>query len=168
MVARSASAFGSLTEQLRERRVEREYVGLVHGLPGANEGVIDAPIGRSLRHPTRQSVRADGKPARTSYAVLERFVDADVTLLSFRLDTGRTHQIRVHADAIGHPLVGDDRYGAAASSSSVVAACPRPFLHARRLGFEHPVTGRWMEFSSPLPDDLVSVLDALRTSAAGG
>lgn len=162
MAARSALAHRGLGEQLRNRQVARTYLALVHGLPTAQEGLIDAPIGRSLRHPTRQAVRAGGKDARTFYTVEERFEDASVALLRFRLETGRTHQIRVHADAIGHPLVGDDRYGVVRSGHPVVAGCPRLFLHAGRLGFQHPRDGRWLEFTSDLPTDLASILSALR------
>ncbi|NNF54803.1 MAG: RluA family pseudouridine synthase [Acidimicrobiales bacterium] len=166
MVARSAKAYEALTEQLRSRTVAREYRALVHGLPTANEGIIDAPIGRSLRHPTRQIVRADGRPARTAYTVLERFEAVDVAFLSFQLETGRTHQIRVHADAVGHPLVGDDRYGAVQSPHTIIRSALRPFLHAVLLGFEHPTTGEWMEFESPLPADLSDLLNAVRAIPA--
>ncbi len=166
MVARSVLAYEALTEQLRSRTVAREYRALVHGLPAANEGIIDAPIGRSLRHPTRQTVRADGKSARTAYAVLERFDAADVAFVSFELETGRTHQIRVHSDAVGHPLVGDDRYGAVKSPHAIIRSAARPFLHAVSLGFEHPDTGEWMEFGSPLPADLSDLLNAVRAIPA--
>ncbi len=162
MVARSAAAYASLSSQLKQRTVEREYRALVHGLPAANEGVVDAPIGRSLRHPTRQTVRADGKPARTAYTVLERFESVDAAFLEFHLETGRTHQIRVHSDAIGHPLVGDDRYGSIRSDHAVLRDASRPFLHARSLGFEHPVSGEWQEFVSELPEELETLLQSVR------
>ncbi len=166
VVARSARSYESLTGQLRSRTVAREYRALVYGLPAANEGIIDAPIGRSLRHPTRQTVRADGKAARTAYTVLERFEAADVAFVSFQLETGRTHQIRVHSDAVGHPLVGDDRYGAIRSPHTVIRSATRPFLHAVSLGFEHPDSGEWMEFESPLPADLSELLSAVRAIPA--
>ncbi len=166
MVALSERAYGSLTDQLRSRSVGREYRALVHGLPQSNEGIVDAPIGRSLRHPTRQTVRADGKPARTSYEVLERFEAADVTLMKFVLETGRTHQIRVHADAIEHPLVGDDRYGSVPTPESV-GSVERPLLHAGYLGFEHPGSLEWVEFDSDLPEDFSSVLARLESIPAG-
>lgn len=162
MVARSELAYEGLVEQLRTRQVAREYIGLVHGLPAAREGLIDAPIGRSLRHPTRQTVRTDGKQARTFYTVEERFDDAGVALVRFRLETGRTHQIRVHADAIGHPLVGDDRYGSVHSAHPILVGAERLFLHARLLGFTHPVNSEWLEFTSELPDDLEALLGRLR------
>ncbi|MFW2380806.1 MAG: RluA family pseudouridine synthase [Acidimicrobiales bacterium] len=167
MVARSQPAYLQLTDQLRNRTVGRHYLALVHGEPQSHEGVIDAPIGRSLRHPTRQTVRADGKPARTSYEVLERFgvevAGEPLALLRFVLETGRTHQIRVHADAIGLPLVGDDRYGNL-PVPSVVAPLARPMLHARYLGFQHP-TGEWMEFTREVPKDFSDVLDRLGSTA---
>lgn len=163
MAARSSVAYGRLVEQLRSRKVAREYLGLVHGLPDAQEGLVDAPIGRSLRHPTRQTVRADGKEARTFYAVEERFQEAGVALVRFRLETGRTHQIRVHAAAIGLPLVGDDRYGTIHTAHPLPAGAKRLFLHARHLGFAHPVSDEWLDFTSDLPPELDALLAALRT-----
>jgi 23S rRNA pseudouridine1911/1915/1917 synthase len=170
MIARSAAAYDSLTDQLRNRTVGRQYLALVHGVPRSNEGVIDAPIGRSLRHPTRQTIRSDGKPARTSYEVVERFEEdlagGPLALLQFVLETGRTHQIRVHADAIGLPLVGDDRYGGVAVPR-LLHEVDRPLLHARYLGFEHP-TGEWMEFTSELPADFSDALRRLGSTSVGG
>ena len=169
MVARSSEAYETLTDQLRRRTVGRHYWALVHGQPQSHEGIIDAPIGRSLRHPTRQTVRQDGKEARTSYEVLERFGDEDQTtpslaLLQFVLETGRTHQIRVHADAIGLPLVGDDRYGEVPVPEAI-APVERPLLHARYLGFEHP-NGEYMEFMAPIAVDFADVLTRLGSTAA--
>ncbi len=170
MIARSQVAYDSLTSQLRDRTVGRQYWALVHGVPRSHEGVIDAPIGRSLRHPTRQTIRSDGKPARTSYEVVERFEEdmagGPFALLKFVLETGRTHQIRVHADAIGLPLVGDDRYGGV-GVPELFQGVHRPLLHARYLGFEHP-SGEWMEFTSELPDDFSDALRRLGSSAVGG
>ncbi len=166
MVARSPLAYTSLTEQLRDRLVKRRYLALVQGEPQSQHGVIDAPIGRSLRHPTRQAVRPDGKHARTAYEVLERFdlEGSALALLRFELETGRTHQIRVHADAIGIPLVGDDRYG---DRRPPVVEVQRPLLHAMTLGFERPL-GEWSEFTSPLPDDFTRVLRRLGSSFPSG
>ncbi len=170
MIARSEAAYDALTDQLRNRTVGREYWALVHGEPQSHEGVIDAPIGRSLRHPTRQTTRPDGKPARTSYEVVERFVDnvagGPFALLRFILETGRTHQIRVHADAIGLPLVGDDRYGSV-PVPELLQGVERPLLHARYLAFEHP-TGERMEFTSKLPADFSDALVLLGSTAVGG
>ncbi len=154
MVARSAVAYESLVEQLADRTVDRQYRTIVWGHVESSRGVVDAPIGRSPKHPTKMAVTEKGKPARTRYEV-ERTYDqpVQVTELACRLETGRTHQIRVHMAAIGHSVVGDDRYRGVRQS----LPCPRPFLHAELLGFDHPVTGEHLEFTSPLPDDLVAV-----------
>jgi 23S rRNA pseudouridine1911/1915/1917 synthase len=158
MVARTEVAYDSLVEQLADRRVDRRYRTLVWGHLESPRGVVDAPIGRSPKHPTKMAVTERGKPARTRYEVVRPFVDpVEVSELTCRLETGRTHQIRVHLAAIGHPVVGDDRYRGVRQS----LVCPRPFLHAELLGFEHPVTGVPLQFTSPLPDDLVQVLAPL-------
>jgi 23S rRNA pseudouridine1911/1915/1917 synthase len=159
VVARTAEAYGSLVAQLAERQVERRYQALVWGHPESPRGLIDAPLGRSPRRPTKMAVVADGREARTRYEVVRRFTDpVEVALLSCRLETGRTHQIRVHLSAIGHPVVGDDRYDGVRQSLPVA----RPFLHAEHLGFRHPVTGEHVSFDAPLPEDLATVLTALR------
>lgn len=161
LVARTPEAHAHLVDQLRDRMVERRYLALVDGHPESARGVVDAPIGRSPRHPTLMEVRADGRPARTHYEVQERFADpAPVALLACRLETGRTHQIRVHLKAIGHPVVGDDRYVGATRA----VPCPRTFLHAEHLAFRHPVTGERVAVHAPLPADLAAVLPALRTA----
>ena len=158
VVARTLQAHESLVAQLAARTVERRYRTLVWGHPESSRGVIDAPIGRSTRQPTKMAVTAGGKEARTTYEVQEQFDDpAPVALLSCRLETGRTHQIRVHLSAIGHPVVGDDRYHGWRES----LPCPRPFLHAEQLAFEHPGTGMPVSFDSGLPDDLLAVLGRL-------
>ena len=158
VVARTLEAHESLVAQLTARSVERCYRTLVWGHPESSRGVVDAPIGRSTRQPTKMAVTAGGKEARTSYEVQELFEDpAALALLTCELETGRTHQIRVHLSAIGHPVVGDDRYGGARQS----LPSARPFLHAERLAFEHPTSGPPMCFASPLPDDLQAVLAQL-------
>lgn len=159
MVARSAVAYESLTEQLAERTVDRQYRTLVWGHVESPRGVVDAPIGRSTKHPTKMAVTEKGKPARTRYEV-ERAYDEPVavTELACRLETGRTHQIRVHMAAIGHSVVGDERYRGVRQS----LACPRPFLHAEMLGFDHPVSGERLEFTSELPADLAEIRAGLR------
>ncbi len=160
VVARTPDAYDDLVAQLSARTVERRYVALVAGHPEAPRGLIDAPIGRSPRQPTLMAVRADGKEARTRYEVEELYtVPGPVALLTCRLETGRTHQIRVHVKAIGHPIVGDVRYG----GGRTAVASPRPFLHAAELGLTHPVTGETVRWSSPLPADLAEVLASLET-----
>jgi 23S rRNA pseudouridine1911/1915/1917 synthase len=158
VVARTEAAHADLVAQLADRRVNRHYLALVWGRPDAPRGMVDAPIGRSSRDPTRMAVAADGREARTRYEVVgiyERPVE--VSLLRCDLETGRTHQIRVHLAAIDHPVVGDHTYGGARRSFPAA----RPFLHASRLAFTHPVSGEAMTFESPLPSDLVEVLDRL-------
>jgi 23S rRNA pseudouridine1911/1915/1917 synthase len=158
VVARSARAYDSLVDQLQQRDVEREYVAVVLGHIETNAGIIDAPIGRSGGDRTRMAVTADGREARTRYTVERRFTEpAPMSLAVCRLETGRTHQIRVHLAAIGHPVAGDVRYGGTRPALSI----DRPFLHARRLSFDHPADGRRVEFQSALPADLQSFLDGL-------
>ena len=158
VVARTPVAYDALVEALARRDVEREYVALVWGHPENPRGVIDAPIGRSMNRRTRMAVRTEGKEARTVYEVEEWFSVPEVALLECRLETGRTHQIRVHLSAIGHPVVGDGAYRGNRSGVEL----HRPFLHARRLSFTHPVTGEAMTFEEPLPEDLATVLTTLR------
>lgn len=158
VVARTAVAYVALVEQLRRREVERVYSALVWGSVTAPAGLIDAPVARGVRDPTRMAVSAGGKEARTRYRVESRYADpSPVSLLECRLETGRTHQIRVHLAAIGHPVVGDSRY----RGSRAALSLPRPFLHAARLSFDHPTTGERLSFSSPLPADLQALLNEL-------
>ncbi|MFP5316940.1 MAG: RluA family pseudouridine synthase [Acidimicrobiia bacterium] len=158
VVARTPSAYRSLVDQLRDRTAERRYLTLVWGEVEADSGVVDAPIGRSSRDPTAMTVAASGRPARTGYTVLGRFTaPAAATLLECRLETGRTHQIRVHLAAIGHPVVGDARYRGARAS----LPADRPFLHAHRLAFDHPDSGRRCRYESALPQDLEDVRELL-------
>lgn len=162
VVARSARAYRHLVDQLASRTVERAYRTLVWGHPDSPRGVVDAPIGRSPRHPTKMAVTATGKEARTRYEVQHRYEQPSPTAeLTCRLETGRTHQIRVHLAAIGHPVVGDDRYGGVRESIDI----GRPFLHAEHLAFDHPATGERLTFTSTLPDDLESVLALVRDAA---
>jgi 23S rRNA pseudouridine1911/1915/1917 synthase len=163
VVARTEDAYRSLVDQLGSRSVERRYLALVAGRVTEDRGVVDAPIGRSARVPTRMTVSAQGRDARTGYRVLERLEEpSPLTLLSLALETGRTHQIRVHLAAIGHPVVGDDRYGRGRSRGTVKLPAGRLFLHASRLGFRHPATGEQIRFESPLPGDLADALGAVR------
>jgi 23S rRNA pseudouridine1911/1915/1917 synthase len=155
VVARTPDAYRSLTAQLAARTVRRTYLALACGALEADAGVVDAPIGRSLRDPTRMAVAAGGRAARTHYRVLARYTEPlEATYLELRLETGRTHQIRVHLGAIGHPVVGDARYRGDRRRSG----CTRPFLHATGLAFADPATDEEVGFSSPLPDDLAVVL----------
>lgn len=156
MVARTARAYDDLVAQLAARTVSRRYLTVVEGLVESDEGLIDAPLGRSPRRVTRRAVVADGRPARTRYRVNRRFPGPQRTFLECRLETGRTHQIRAHLSAIGHPVLADTQYDAAP-----VAGLDRPFLHAVSLSFLHPVTGRSIEHHAELPADLQAVLDVL-------
>ena len=124
------------------------------GVPDAASGLIDAPIGRSIRRPTRMAVRDGGRQARTRYSVERTFTDPEVSLLRCSLETGRTHQIRVHLAAIQHPVVGDPAYGGIRAGLEI----SRPFLHAATLGFVHPVTGEPQRFASELPPELQRVV----------
>jgi 23S rRNA pseudouridine1911/1915/1917 synthase len=153
-VARTEEAYRSLVGQLADRSMERRYLALVEGTVADDRGEIDAPIGRSNRTPTKMTIAAGGRAARTGYTVRERRSEPRATtLLELRLQSGRTHQIRVHMAAIGHPVVGDARYG------TVDRRLPsgRFYLHAFHLGLTHPVTGERVEFSSPLPEDLGAI-----------
>lgn len=160
-VARSPLAYERLVAALSQRAVERRYLALVWGHLEAQRGLVDAPIGRSQTRRTRMAVRESGREARTEFAVVEAFDPPAVTLVECRLETGRTHQIRVHLAAIGHPVVGDAVYGGSRSSLSL----GRPFLHAAALSFGHPVTEEPLRFEEPLPDDLEQVLSSLRLPA---
>ena len=156
LVARTPDSFDFLTAEMAARRVHRSYLALVHGVPAMPTGTIDAPIGRDPVHPTRKKVVPDGRPARTHYRVREDFGKA--SLLEVDLETGRTHQIRVHLSTIGHPVVGDRTYTRRADPVRV----RRIFLHAARIAFNHPVTGVETIVESPLPDDLAASLESFR------
>ncbi len=158
LVARTQEAHAALVAALAARTVHRRYRTLVWGHVAAATGLIDAPIGRSTREPTRMGVVVRGKEARTRYEVLTTYVDpVEVTQLACTLETGRTHQIRVHLRSIGHPVVGDVRYDGARQSLPM----DRPFLHAEVLELEHPITRAALRLESPLPDDLAAVLARL-------
>jgi 23S rRNA pseudouridine1911/1915/1917 synthase len=168
MVARTDAAQHSLMAQLKARRIKKTYLALVLGDVPAELGRIEAPIGRDPKHRTRMAVVNDGRPATTGYRVRERF--PGWTLLELDLVTGRTHQIRVHLDALGHPVAGDPVYGTGTSRRG-----PRPgpngaqlerlFLHAWRLQLTSPTDGSLIRAEAPLPDDLERVLGGLRASA---
>jgi 23S rRNA pseudouridine1911/1915/1917 synthase len=152
LVARSEQAHAALQRALARREIEREYLALVHGRPPARTGTIEAPIGRDARVRTRMSIGgAHAREARTHFELVRGL--PDTSLLRLRLETGRTHQIRVHLQAIGHPLCGDPEYGTPGR-----LGLERQFLHAARLAFAHPITGQPIEVDSPLPADLQAAL----------
>lgn len=157
LVARTQPAFDRLSLDMRRRRIGRTYTALVEGGMSAPTGTIDAPIGRDPIRPTRRAVSHAGKHARTHFQVVRYYEGSDVSLLDVTLETGRTHQIRVHMGAIEHPVAGDLTYGATRKDIGV----PRTFLHAARLELTHPSSGEKLSVEAPLPRDLVSVLDTL-------
>lgn len=161
MVARTQASLESLSGQLAERTVTRRYQALAWGTVQASHGIVDAPLGRSPNDATRQAVVAEGREARTGYEVITRYEDPPMSFLHCQLETGRTHQIRVHLDAIGNPIVGDDRYG---GGSRDRMGLTRPFLHAGLLGFVHPKSNEYIEFETEMPDDLQDLLAQLAGS----
>ena len=161
VVAKSERAYTELKRQFHDREVSKIYHSVVQGHPDPLAGTIDAPIGRHPGSSWKFAVTADGKPSVTHYETLEAFPAA--SLLEIHLETGRTHQIRVHMAAQRHPCVGDAMYGADPTLSARLGLT-RQWLHAMRLGFRHPSTGEWVEFSSQYPADLQHALDVLRES----
>ena len=155
VIAKNDQAHQALAAQLEDRSMKREYLALVHGNIPHEEGVINAPIGRDPKDRKKFTVREDGKEAITHFKVIERF--AKYTLVAAQLETGRTHQIRVHFKFIKHPLVGDPDYGV--KDELEVSA---QLLHAHKLGFIHPTSGKYVEFEAPLPVDFNLVLNLLR------
>lgn len=155
VVARTNDAYDSLVSQLSQRLVHRQYLAVAVGAFDAKSGVIDAAIGRDLRELTKMAVRVDGKPARTHYEVQREFAaPIAASLVRCDLETGRTHQIRVHLAAVGHPVLGDATYGGVRATVKF----GRPALHAIRLSFEHPASGDQLTFDAPVPDDMVSLI----------
>ena len=160
VVAKSERAYTVLKRAFKERTVTKVYHAVVQGHPDPTTGTIDAPIGRHPARDSRWAVVADGRPSITHYETLEAMPGAAV--LQIHLETGRTHQIRVHSAAIGHPCVGDLTYGADPRLAERLGL-HRQWLHAVRLGFTHPGTGDWLEVSSSYPEDLAAALAMLRT-----
>ncbi|MFC7281349.1 RluA family pseudouridine synthase [Apilactobacillus apinorum] len=156
MIAKNNYAHESLSQQLKDKSNIREYIALVHGNIKENSGVINAPIGRSKKDRKKQGIVDDGKNAVTHFKVLERF-GGEYTLVSCILETGRTHQIRVHMKYIGHPLVGDPLYG----PKNTIKGNGQ-FLHAKKLGFVHPVTNEQLVFETPLPEIFEQTINKLR------
>jgi len=159
VVARTSASYEALVSALARHDVERRYTAVVSGIPSARRGVVDAPIGRAPQRRTRMAVREGGRPSRTTYEVAATWTDPETALLACTLETGRTHQIRVHLSAIGHPVVGDASYGGRLSSRGV--DLDRPFLHAGRLAFPHPSGAGVRAFDEPLPAELEAFLEAL-------
>ncbi|EIA21298.1 RluA family pseudouridine synthase [Listeria fleischmannii] len=155
MVAKNDAAHVSLSSQLKDKTSDRIYLALVHGDIKHQKGTIEAPIGRAKEDRKKMAVVADGKEARTHFEVVERF--GDYTLIKCQLDTGRTHQIRVHLKYIGHPLAADPKYGPKNTLNG-----HGQFLHASELGFEHPTTGERLHFEAPLPNIFEETLNRLR------
>jgi 23S rRNA pseudouridine1911/1915/1917 synthase len=170
VVAKDDETHRELSRQFAGRSVEKQYLALVHGVPARASGVVSAPIGRDPVRRQRMSVRAPrGRAARTRFELAERFDGA--ALLRVTLETGRTHQIRVHLASLGHPVVGDAVYGGRRTPSSrqpaarqALASLARPFLHAARLAFTHPKTGARLALEAPLPLELAELLSALRAA----
>jgi 23S rRNA pseudouridine1911/1915/1917 synthase len=157
VVTKNDHAHQSLARQLKERKVNRCYLALVHGNCVKDKDTINLPLGRDPRHRKRMAVvMTSGRPAITHYEVISRF--GNYTFLSLRLETGRTHQIRVHLAYIGHPVVGDPKYGPRRPDFNLKGQ----FLHAATLGFCHPRTEAYLEFTAPLPDELRNVLNWLK------
>jgi 23S rRNA pseudouridine1911/1915/1917 synthase len=155
LIARTPAAHTHLGAQLATRELKREYLALVDGVLAEDAGTVDAPIGRNSSQPVLRAVRPDGDPARTHFRVEERFPGA--TLVRLHLETGRTHQIRVHMGHLGHPLLGDRQYGRRG-----VNRIGRQALHAARIAFRHPATGEPVVYEAPLPDDMVRLRAELR------
>ena len=153
VVAKDEEVHRRLKAQLQAREIVREYLALVEGRPPARTGTIDAPLGRDRRERTRQSIETNDPRAAVTHFEIERALPG-ATLLRIRLETGRTHQIRAHLQAIGHPVAGDPQYGHAGRYG-----LRRQFLHATRLAFDHPLTGARVDVESPLPDDLAEALE---------
>jgi len=169
VVAKNDQTHANLSAQFKARNVEKHYIALVYGKVAREKGTITTPIGRHVSDRKKMSTKTNrGRIAETHYAVKER-IGNDLTLVDIRLGTGRTHQIRVHFSHLGHPLVGDDLYGGKAIKRlknnelyGIINILSRPFLHAYRISFHHPRTGKRIEFTAPPPSDLTSLLDELR------
>lgn len=170
VVAKTDGAYESLTKQFAERQVRKKYLGLVCGVPSVKFGKIDAPIARDEGNYTLRTVRYQGKKAITTYKIMEKY--DRFALLEIHPKTGRTHQVRLHMNYIGHPIVGDSDYGGGRKRSLTEAPSetireafiklPRQALHAKTLEFCHPDTKELVEFSAPIPDDMQHVIDVLR------
>jgi len=161
LIAKTVTAQHFISKQFQERRVKKMYAAFIEGIPKAATGVISAPVGRSQNVPSRMAVSSRGRPSETSFAVIESL--REVSQVNLYPKTGRTHQIRVHCAAIGHPIVGDRTYGAQAKWSKVFGIT-RPLLHAERLELQHPTTRKKISFEAPWPADMKKALAAFRRS----
>lgn len=157
VVAKTEQALLGLQLQLKDHSMHREYYALASGIIPEEAGEINAPIGRDKDKPSQMAVTLEGKEAKTYFKVLRRYLQSGATLLDCSLKTGRTHQIRVHLDYIGHPVVGDPLYG----KGNRKLYDKGQLLHAHRLSFTHPITGKGMVFEAPLPEHFLSLLDSL-------
>ena len=155
VIALSTQAYNRLSEMIRKREIIRIYSALVHGIPKRRKGIVDAPIGRSKQNRLKQTIMTDGKPSRTHYLV--DYEIRDFAYLKIKLETGRMHQIRVHMEAIGHPVIGDKTYG----KNKKFPELDRQFLHASKIEFLHPITSKSISLSSDLPEDLQEALRRL-------
>lgn len=169
VIAKTTNAYYNLTGQVQEHSMNRRYIAVICGVPKQDQGTIIAPVGRSSRDRKKMAVTPTGRTAITHFKILEKYTS--FSLISARLETGRTHQIRVHFSYIGHPVVGDTEYGGqnralnvktSESVMNAIRSLKRQALHAELLGFKHPKTGEYMEFSAPIPDDIQNLIDALR------
>ena len=166
---------------MKADHIQKKYIALVDGFIGEDEGTVDLPLGRPDENEVERwvvPVEKGGYPSVTHFRVLERF--HEYSLVELRLETGRTHQIRVHMSHIGHPLFNDERYGGSEIRKGTIYAkyrqfiencfkiCPRQALHAKTLGFVHPRTGKWCQFDSALPEDMVSLIEKWRSYVAAG
>ena len=161
VLTKTEVAYSRMKQAFRDRVVDKTYHALAQGHPDPSSGTIDAPIGRHLKHEYKFAVTADGKPSLTHYKTLEAFQAA--SLLEIELETGRTHQIRVHMAAFKHPLAGDTLYGCDSKLAQRLGL-ERQFLHAMKLGFIHPTKGEYVSFESSYPEDLRQALEVLRTT----
>ena len=159
VVAKNDKAHINLSNQIKNREVEKTYIALVRGIVKENEATINMPIGRNKNDRKKMAVEKDGKEAITNFKVLERYPKDNCTLLEVKIETGRTHQIRVHLSHIGYPVIGDEVYSNGKNKWGIKGQC----LHAKKLKFKHPITGKEMEFEAELPDYFKDVLRQLGT-----
>lgn len=160
IVAKNDVAHLSLAEQIKAHSFEREYRAILVGSPKTDSGTVDAPIGRSPKDRKKMAIVANGRPARTHFTILEHFNGYSYAAL--KLETGRTHQIRVHMSSLGHPVFGDETYGGGHTKFEQRMALGGQCLHAKSIGFVHPTTGEFLRFESELPDYFQNIVDILR------